>query len=61
MSFLSHPPPKESLAWEQPTPTFGVKPTLQQLKKLSDGNLSPAFLHASLGSQAVLFIQAAAV
>lgn len=26
-------PPKESLAWKQPTCTFGVKPTFQQLKR----------------------------
>lgn len=42
VSFLSHPPPKESLAWEQPTCTFGVTATFQQLKSFVMEN--PALL-----------------
>lgn len=37
------PAPKESLAWKQPTCTFGVKPTFQQLKRFLRENSALLF------------------
>lgn len=57
MSFLSHT--KESQAWEQPTCTFRVKPTFQQLKSSLMENSALLFFMPPWAPRLVLFIRAA--